>query len=75
MLAMLGNVLLNLCQIIILIKTFREMALRIEKLETAEANRTTEDEKKKEEPEQPIMMQPQLMLTNSAYQPVIYIIY
>ena len=39
------------------------MALRIEKLETAEANRSTEDEKKKEEPEQPIMMgQPQLMI-------------
>ena len=42
------------------------MSLRIEKLETAEANRTTEDEKKKEEPEQPIMMgQPQLMIAGS----------
>ena len=39
------------------------MALRIEKLETAESNRSTEDEKKKEEPEQPIMMgQPTLMI-------------
>ena len=43
------------------------MSLRIEKLESAEANRTTEDEKKKEEPEQPIMMQPQLMLTQSGF--------
>ena len=42
------------------------MSLRIEKLETAETNRATEDEKKKEEPEQPIMMgQPQLMIAGS----------
>ena len=42
------------------------MSLRIEKLETAEANRTSEDEKKKEEPEQPIMMgQPQLMIAGA----------
>ena len=43
------------------------MSLRIEKLESAESNRATEDEKKKEEPEQPIMMQPQLMLTQAGF--------
>ena len=42
------------------------MSLRIEKLETAEANRTTEENIKKEEPEQPIMMgQPQLMIAGA----------
>ena len=41
------------------------MSLRIEKLETAEANRSTEEQKKEEEPDQPIMMQPQLMLTGT----------
>ena len=43
------------------------MSLRIEKLETAEANRTTEDEKKKDQPEEPIMMQTPLMITQSGF--------
>ena len=45
------------------------MTLRIETLENAEKNRTTKEVEKAEEPEQPMIMAPQLMLANSAHMP------
>ena len=45
------------------------MTLRIESLENAEKNRTTKEVEKAEEPEQPMIMAPQLMLANSAHMP------
>jgi len=41
------------------------MTTRIESLEASEKNRTTEETKKAEEPDQPILMQTPLMLTQS----------
>lgn len=41
------------------------MTTRIESLEASEKNRSTEETKKAEEPEQPILMQTPLMLTQS----------
>lgn len=51
------------------IQTFREMTLRIESLENAEKNRSTQEEAKAEEPEQPMIMAPQLMLSQGAHIP------
>lgn len=51
------------------IQTLREMTLRIESLENSEKNRTTKEDEKAEEAEQPMIMAPQLMLANSAHMP------
>ena len=42
------------------------MSMRIETLESAEKNRSSEETKKADEPEQPMIMAPQLMLTQGA---------
>jgi len=51
------------------IQTLREMTLRIETLENSEKNRSTKEDEKAEEAEQPMIMAPQLMLANSAHMP------
>lgn len=45
------------------------MTLRIETLENSEKNRSTKEDEKAEEAEQPMIMAPQLMLANSAHMP------
>ncbi|CBY36375.1 unnamed protein product [Oikopleura dioica] len=51
------------------IQTLREMTLRIESLENSEKTRTTKEDEKAEEAEQPMIMAPQLMLANAAHMP------
>jgi hypothetical protein len=45
------------------------MTLRIETLENSEKNRTTKEDEKAEEAEQPMIMAPQLMLANCNSEP------